>query len=313
MHSSAALKGQRFPALNFMNKIQKIQTANVVEAMEAAGHNFVADMVPIYLPGGAEIHNKVAVIRRDNGAYLGTVGKGYTPVQPTRFYELVQNLITTTGATIDSAVTLRGGAVMGVSVTLGDTEYLPGDPINRSFIVMTSFDSSYSVLGRVISKRWFCMNQLPSSEKIFNIKHTTNADLRLETALKMVGYLNKEIHNFDDQMREFVRTRLAATAATKWFDDLFPAPAGDRAETIATNRRAVFTNLYHTGRGTHLPGVKGTAYQALNALTEYVNHERPTRIKNDRSADVVRFEAISFGSGAELMTRGVKRLMDVIK
>jgi len=294
-----------------MKKFVAVKTNSIGDAMYAGDHNFNALMVPVYLASGKVVPDRQAVVRSDNGAYLGTVGKGYTPVQPAKFYDMVDKLVAETKGTIDQVLNLRNGSVMGVGITMGDTEYVPGDPINRSFVLMTSFDCSYSVMGRAISRRWVCTNQLPSSKRIFNLKHTANVELRMETAMKMLSYLRQEINQFDGRMARFVRHRMTNDQMMEWFDTVMPTPeqTSDRSKSRSMNVKAEFINLLHTGRGVDLPGVRGTAYHALNALTEYCNHQRTTRVRDGRDEDEVRFESVTFGSADQLMQRGVEELL----
>jgi phage/plasmid-like protein (TIGR03299 family) len=297
-----------------MRNFIEVSTHNAEEAMVSGNHAFEAKMVDLHLPDGRKVPDKKAVVRSDNGAYLGTVGKGYAPVQPRRFYEMIGELTRQVGGTIDKVLNLRGGSVMGVSVTVGDAEYVPGDPIRRSFIAMTSFDCSYSVMGRAISNRWICTNQLPSSKRVFNLKHTTNVEVRLDTAIKMLGYMRQEIDQFDGRMKRFAQFRMTETQMVEWFEELHPAPAANNQRSLSrmTNVKADFVQLLYSGAGTELPGVKGTAYHALNALTEYVNHNRTTRVRGERDEQEVRFESVNFGSGDQLMQKGVDALVKLI-
>lgn len=293
----------------------EVKTTSVAEAMEAAGHNFEVEMVPLVLPDGTRVPDKRAVVKKSSGAYLSTVGKDYVPIQPVNFYEVADQLVQKSGGVIDKALTMREGAVMGLSITMGDTEYLPGDPVERTFLMMTSFDYSYSLIGRAISNRWFCMNQLPSSSHIFNIKHTTHALDRLKTSVQMLGYYQDELAHFDVRMRLLARSKMPDEAAVKWFGGLLPPPAegSQRSTSIRDNTVAKYVELLHTGLGTNVPGVRGTAYGALNAMTEYANHHRSTRVREGRKEDEVRFETVTFGTADGLMQRGVKSLLKLVR
>lgn len=293
--------------------IQNISTRNVGMAMEAADHNFTVKTVPLMLPDGQECPTHVATVREDTGAFLGAVGRGYQVVQPRSFYELAHGMIAEIpGATIDKALTMKGGAVMGLSIHIDTREFLPGDPTQLDMVMMTSFNSDKPLMGRAISHRWICTNQLPSSTALFTMKHTRFVEHRLDTALKMLGFYAKELDTFDNQMRRLTKARFGDDRAVEWFGSLLPKAKTERSQSIVSNQTASFVNLLHHGKGTEIPGVRGSAYGALNALTEYVNHERPTRVKEGRDAEEVRYEAVNFGSGDVLMQRGKKALLDVI-
>ena len=291
-----------------------VATLDAKEAMEMSRHNFKARTAPAlweHQDGIFEIPDKKVVYNSATGAYLGTVGQGYKIIQPETFYDLAQRFIDETGAQITRTISMNYGAVIGINFLMDTKEYLTGDPVEMNFLMMTAFNGRYSLLGRALSTRLFCLNQLPSSTKLFDIKHTTYALNRVEIALKMIRFFSKEQGHFDAKMRNLTNYRMDEAAQLDWFNNLFPlpAPGSKRANTIAINRSKTFMDLLNTGKGTEVPGIKGTAYQALNALTEYVNHYRPTRVSKERDQEEVKFEAVIFGSGNNLMQRGFDTLV----
>lgn len=293
-----------------------ISYTSIGEAMETAGHNYEVGKVPLILPDGQRVPDKMATVRTDTNEYLGTVGADYKVVQPIQFYELADEFLKQTpGATIDRAVTIKCGAVMGLSFHIDTSEFVPGDPIRMEFLMMTSFNMQFSILGRALSKRLFCLNQLPSSNALFEIKHTTFAERRLGVAMKMLSYFGNEHLAFKDRMKSLVKYQMTERAMVEWFRGLFPKPKADskRANSILENNTESFVRLLSEGKGTDIPGVRGTGYHALNALTEYVNHHRSTRVKAGRDPQEVRWEATVFGSGNALMQRGFNGLIEMVK
>jgi phage/plasmid-like protein (TIGR03299 family) len=294
--------------------IKGIKTRDVVEAMELADHNYTVEMEPLLLPDGTEVWDKKAVVRSDNGKYLGTVGKDYQPVQPVRIYEMVNTMLNATGGEITAVLDLHGGSVFGVSLHLATREYLPGDPVDLNFLLLAAHNGMYGILGRALSTRLFCLNQVPSSTKLFNLKHTRFVEGRLDVATKMLSYYDNEIKQFDGSMKQLVNFKMNPDLTKEFIHNLYPEPKGKeskRSESIRGNQIAAFIDLLDTGKGMYVPGLRGTGWHAFNALTEFVNHERTTRVKEGRDESEVRFEAINFGSGNDLMQRGLKLLTDM--
>jgi hypothetical protein len=261
--------------------LTEVQTKDVVEAMDHADHNYTVDLEPIQLADGTKIWDKKAVVRTDREygdpkRYLGTVGKDYQPVQPVAIYEMANTLINETGGIINGTVNMHGGSVFGVSLHLARREYLAGDAVDLDFLILAAHNGRYGILGRALSTRWSCTNQLPSSAKLFNLKHTRFVENRLETAMKMLKYYNREIAQFDSHMRMLVNLKMTENRMVEWFMNLFPIPKADskRSNSILENNTATFINLLRDGRGTDVPGLRGTGWHCLNALTEFVNHER---------------------------------------
>jgi phage/plasmid-like protein (TIGR03299 family) len=296
--------------------IKEIKTKSVFEAMEAGDHNYTVDMQPLTLPDGTTCWDKKAVVRTDNGAYLGTVGKDYEPVQPVRIYEMVNSMLDATGGEITGVINMHRGSVFGVVLHLNTAEYLPGDAVELNFLMLAAHNGMYGILGRALSRRLFCLNQVPSSTKLFNLKHTRFVEGRLDVATKMLSYYDKEIASFNSNMKQLVDFRMNTSATKRFVNTLYPVAKKEtkRSESIRTNQISNLIDLLHTGRGVNeVAGLKGTGWHAFNALSEFVNHERTTRVKEGRDESEVRFEAINFGSGNDLMQRGLGILLEMSK
>jgi phage/plasmid-like protein (TIGR03299 family) len=299
---------------NRSSTFTEVDTTDVGEAMYKADHNFQVEMVPLTLPDGQVVYDKKAVIRTDTNKYLGTVGRGVHHIQPVRFYEMAGELIKSSGGRINKTITMGGGSVIGLSFQLAVREYVAGDVINLNFLMLTSFDSSYAILGRTLSDRLFCLNQLASSMKLFNIKNTKFNEPRLEMATKMLKYHGTELEHFDAKMKLLVDHRMSDARAIEWFGSLLPAPLKDNKRSASrwNNQVELFSELLEDGMGTDHPGVRGTAYGALNAHTEYCNHHRTTRVADGKSEEEVRFETTCLGGSADkMMQKGFESLVQI--
>lgn len=95
---------------------------------------------------------------------------------------------------------------------------------------------------------------------------------------------------------------LGREALERYFAEVVPLKEGvDPSRTLATRQRLI--RLFETGRGNAMEGVRGTLWAALNAVAEYVDHERPTRSGEGGSAREKRLESSLWGSGARLKER----------
>jgi phage/plasmid-like protein (TIGR03299 family) len=291
-----------------MTFFQKLETQNVYEAMEAGNHDFEAIKEDLFTADGLRIPDHVAVLNQTTGDYLGTVGRNYEPVQPSTFYELGDELIKSTGAVVDGILNLRGGSTMGLSFHLADREYIDGDPIALNFMMLNGFDGWQGLSGFAPTNRAACTNVCNASNKVYNLKHTKNVLNRVTVVKNMLKYYQNEIANFDEKMNFLVGHRMNQGEAVAWFRSLFPKPTTSRAESGLDNKVTIFINCLLNGRGSNIPGVRGTSYGAFQALTEYINHYRTTRVTAGRDEDEVRFEGIHFGTGNTLTQRGLNSL-----
>ena len=117
--------------------------------------------------------------------------------------------------------------------------------------------------------------------------------------------------DFEDQARAFARRSVTSEALDLYFKSLVPDPAeGDPSRAVTT--RESLLRLFEAGKGNALPGVKGTVWAAVNAVTEYVDYERPTRRSNGDSQVEKRFESAVFGSGASLKEQAWSRALTLV-
>jgi phage/plasmid-like protein (TIGR03299 family) len=291
-----------------MTFFQSINTRNVQEAMEAGNHNFDAVKEDLFTGDGLRIPDHVAVLNETTGQYLGTVGRGYEPVQPHTFYELADELMLSTDAAIEGVINLRGGSTMGLMFHIADREYVQGDPVSLNFIMLNGFDGWQGLNGFAPTHRASCLNVCNASNRVYNLKHTKNVLNRVQVVKNMLKYYHNEIASFDEKMNYIVGHRMNQQEAVNWFRSLFPKPNSRRSETILENKVAVFLDCLLNGRGSNIAGVRGTSYGAFQALTEYINHHRSVRVTEGRDEDEVRFEAIHFGTGNTLTQRGLSSL-----
>jgi hypothetical protein len=88
----------------------------------------------------------------------------------------------------------------------------------------------------------------------------------------------------------------------RYFESLYPDPS-DADNSRAKRVRETLTGIFDTGVGLDMPEIKGTTWAAFNAVTEWVDHHRPTRAANPTDRASRRLESAWFGSGARLKAK----------
>jgi phage/plasmid-like protein (TIGR03299 family) len=291
--------------------ITKLENMVDVEEMRrTSGHNFDVEMKKVFAENdNIEIPHYRAVCRKDNGKALSVVSERYQPYQPDEMWNFAEQFCKVSGGKIDRSMVLDGGARIGVSVFLGEKEYLKGDSISNNLLLWNTFDGSKPFLGRGLSKRFFCQNQFANSESYFSIRHTMSLLEKVDIARNMMNFFIEEQNKKDEQMSFLVKKNFSRQQAIEWFTELFPKSDAERAKTIMENRLISFGNRLDNGIGVEqIQGMKGTAYCAFNALTEYVNHEKTIRGSNGDREDK-RFDSVVFGSGNTLIYKGLNTLL----
>ena len=132
--------------------------------------------------------------------------------------------------------------------------------------------------------------------------------------MKMLSYYGKEMAGFNEKMNLLTTMRHPRPRQLEFFRNLHPVPKLEsRAVATLDNKSTIFENLLETGMGTEHRHVKGSGYHTLQALTEYCNHSRSTRVMDGKDEEEVRFEATTFGSADKLMQRGFEGLLQIAK
>ena len=289
-----------------------IDSTNQTEAMIEAGHNFVVDKIRLRTHSMDEEFNgidapaHVGIVRMDTKQYLGTVGKGWEPVQPHVLYDLANELKDSMDGKIEASFNMMDGAVIGINLNLGEREYVEGDKVKLSFLMLTSFNGMYGIAGHATMSRQ--ESSINTSSKVYNLRHTKYVANRLTVVKEILKYYEREIENFDKKMQGLVNKRMSTKDALEWFRSLFPEPKSTVAEKKLENQVILFLDCLENGARANVRGVKGTSYGAYMALAEYINHHRSVRVHNGRDEDEVRFQSVHFGTGNTLAQKGLNSL-----
>jgi len=252
-----------------------------------------------------------AIIRTDNMQTIGVVGKDFTTVQPHDAFQFVDTLIESHGAHYVSAGMLGNGERMWVlaRIPAADIEVTPGDVSETYMLFAQGFDGSLSVLSKVTSTRVVCQNTLFAAiaDKNFSLKlrHTKTVNDRLKSAEKLLSGVSQTAHQLEEKLRKLAARRLTRETMTSIMDRLFPKPADEKQpSTRRENIVSDVMSVYESNDKNAFPVQRGTAYNLLNAITDYTDHLRSSR-SNGNGADWHRAESAMFGSGANLKQQAV--------
>jgi len=107
-----------------------------------------------------------------------------------------------------------------------------------------------------------------------------------------------------DEMKELSNRKVNTKEARQFISSVFSTPTSPDANQRAMKR---VEELYHGhGHGALLESSKDTAYGLLNAVTEYVDHERRAR-SND-----FRLDSAWFGQGANLKQHALSQALELV-
>ncbi len=243
--------------------------------------------------------------RKDAATFLGTVGKDYAVMQHSEGFKSIDAVMRTVdGAHYETAGVLGNGERVWALADLGLAAKVGDDVQNGYLLFSTGHDGSMAHSYRLCFTRVVCQNTLGAalSEKTksaLTVRHTKNAMAKLTDARTALDAMGSDVARIEDRLNFLAGRKCNREAVTKIFDRLFPkTEKGD--ELVSSTRRdnilGDVMKIYELNDGNAFPEQRGTAYNLLNAITNYVDHERST--KEDGRA-----ESAMFGTGDALKAR----------
>lgn len=244
--------------------------------------------------------------------FLGTCGEDYQVIQHREGFADIDALMRTAdGAHYETAGVLGNGEKVWALADLGLTVKVGDDVQNGFLLFATSHDCSISHSYRICLTRVVCQNTLGAalSEKTrakLTIRHTKNAMDRLIDAREALSSLGSDVVRMEDKLNFLAGRKMNREAMGAILDRLFPKKAAEDGKVANGTRRenvlADILKIYELNDGNQFPEQRGTAYNLLNAITNYTDHERSTR--NDGRA-----ESALFGSGDQLKSKALEVIM----
>lgn len=263
-----------------------------------------------------EVPDMFAVVRDSDDAILGTVGKTFKILQPEDSFTLLDSLVDSGDVRYHTAGSLKGGRVIWLLAKVGSFEVTRGDVIDKYMALFNAFDGSLML--RIIDTdvRVVCANTMEAALSAARgtgiaVKHTKNMEKRVREAREALEVVRASMAEERELFQAMARIKFSDAAFDEFALKLVPNPVGEDAiATKAENQREKLVELFQAGVGQDIPGVRGTAWAALNAVTEYANFHRPSR-GDDKQAK--RFESTMFGASRKLIATAQDELIQVVQ
>jgi phage/plasmid-like protein (TIGR03299 family) len=247
--------------------------------------------------------DKKVLYRSDTLAPLSVVGEKYKVVQPREILEFYRDLTEVSGYEIETAGVIKGGKKIWALARTGQEVLLKGnDHVKGYLLLATACDGTLATTATPTSIRVICSNTLAyainGSSNAIKVPHSTHFDA--QAVKKQLGVAVLEWDSFIYQIKQLSKRKVKPQESQNFFEQVFNA--GNQPTEQKQNDRAIkmvqslFTGK---GKGSMLESSEGTAWGLLNAVTEYVDHEK--RAKNND----YRLDSAWFGQGAALKQRAL--------
>lgn len=273
--------------------------ATAAEAIEAAGLGFVVEKVSLKTsPDELPVTTHFATVRTDTKHVLGVVGSRYLPIQNRDAFTTFDALVGEGEAIYHTAGALGKGERIWILAKLPDYIRVNGNDIVEKFLLLTnSHDGSSAVRVKLTPIRVVCENTLALAlggiEQEARICHIAHAEERLKKAHEILGLTNKLYAELDQIFKQMNTTQLSDAVLNDYVKKVIPSNHDQHENSWATKVREKILELVEVGNGSEMS--KGTLWNALNAVTEYVDH-----VRQPNASDNVRLKSMWFGSGEQM-------------
>lgn len=291
-NGKASFASLREPAWHGLGTVfqDEVNTASMLELANLNNWNVRLEDVniPTHLTSDKSYQYVVRTNPTDNTQtdVLGVVGQRYHVLQNEELFAFGDDILDG-GGRWETAGSLKGGRVVFGSLALEREVVLDkdgvGDKVKSYLLINTSHDGSISIQASITPVRVVCANTLNLAlgrtkkrdgvKQSFKIRHTQTANGKVQAAREALGIANAYMDAFSVMANEMIQKEISA----KQFNDIilaaYPKPDKDskKALTTWTNKVDLINDIY-TGEFNGM--IAGTAWGALNALTERIDWHR---------------------------------------
>lgn len=252
--------------------------------------------------------NKV-LYRSDTLAPLSVVSQRYKVVQPSEVLEFYRDLVEVSGFELETAGVLKGGRKLWALARTGQEALLKGgDRVKAYLLLATACDGSLATTAQFTSVRVVCNNtlQMATSDSVGAIKvpHSTQFDPAKVKAALGIGLSSWE--RFIGEIWALSERNVNPFEARRYLIDVLGDPDlplhQQPNDKVLNHVMALFNG---GGMGATLAAANDTAWGLLNAVTQFVDHERRARSPDNR------LDSAWFGQGAALKQKALNVALEL--
>lgn len=284
-----------------------------------AGMNWRVESSPVRFTTGdtnylGEIHafeEQKVLYRSDNHEALSVVGKNFKVVQPEEILEFYRDLTEKSGFELETAGSLKGGRKLWALARTGQSAALKGNDVTNGYVLLaTACDGSMATTAQFTSVRVVCNNTLQiavgASNGAVKISHRSQFDA---AAVKRSLGINVSVWNdFMYQMKTLSDRKVTHIESKNYLQRVVTANNVNASTNKAAEKhmQKAFKLYEGNGMGARYASSAGTAYGLLNAVTQYVDHNKRARSSDNR------LDSAWFGDGAKMKQRALEEALEMI-
>ena len=249
------------------------------EALSLAGLDYDVLQEPVFDAAGHKIPGYRVNYKGDDRRHLGIVSERYSVVQNTEAFAFVDGLIGP-DCRFESAGHLNNFRTTWMLAQLQPRNIM-GDDYGNYLLFQNSHDGGGAIKVCITPIRIVCRNMLniaiSRASRRFSIRHVGNVNGKLEEANRVLHLSEEYLTAVDTEYQRLAMQKLDDIMFQKFLKDLFPISKDDTPRKVQTqlDLRNAVADKYEVD---DLSNFHGTAFGALNAVSDFVAHTEPLRM-----------------------------------
>ncbi len=251
--------------------------------------------------------------RSDTKTALSVVSSRYQVVQPKAVLEFYRDLSEISGFELETAGVLKEGKKFWALARTGRSASLKGnDVVNGYLLLATSCDGTLATTATPTTVRVVCNNTLTialnGASSAIKVPHSTS--FCADSVKKQLGIAVSQWDAFMYRMKTLSERKVKSHESMNYFLKVLCQTDShvDPAQGLMNERALKKVQALYDGqgKGAELQSASGTAWGLLNAVTEFVDHERKAKSQD------YRMDSAWFGQGANLKQRALDHALQLV-
>lgn len=248
------------------------------EALKLAGLDWVVESRPIYTKEGIEIPNYFANTRNTDNSVLGVVSGKYRIVQNVEAFDFTDSLIKDK-VTYESAGSLRDGKQIWLLAKMPRTQIVEDD-VDPYICFTNNHEGKGAVQVCMTPIRVVCNNTLNlalnNAKRKWSTRHTGDISAKLAEAQYTLELANDYMENLAKTADELANTPASTERVAEVLAQMFPIKETD-SDRKKKNVSDTIENYTVCLLAPDIRKFAGTAWGAINAMADMVDHVAPAR------------------------------------
>lgn len=251
---------------------------NLADILKEAGLDYTVESRPVHVNGIDGFNDRFHAIVRNTDDHVYNIAKNsYTICQNEDAFSLIDQL--------DESVHIvrAGETASGMIYLIGELPEVKvlGDSYKPHLIFQNSHTADFALKSAVVPLRIVCQNQFNiafrEARNQHTIRHTSSINAQISAANDVMADTIKYMEVFGDKAEQLATE---SVSINKIASQLFPMPAqvSDKVGERIEQKRETFMSIYNNEDNQNF---KGTAWGALNAVTDYATHNMSERSSAD--------------------------------